>query len=133
MEQATLHYIIRDHNRELFEERKKRFEKIASYLNEKYGAGTVTLAIEDSYYNMKEQLLPHPEILRRANEAIASVGLAPKSSPIRGGTDGARLSFMGLPCPNLGTGGCNGHGRLEFVSVRDMEKVVLILKHILTN
>ena len=133
VEQATLHYIIRDHNRELFEERKKRFEKIASYLNEKYGAGTVTLAIEDSYYNMKEQLLPHPEILRRANEAIASVGLAPKSSPIRGGTDGARLSFMGLPCPNLGTGGCNGHGRLEFVSVRDMEKVVLILKHILTN
>lgn len=133
VEQATLHYIIRDHSRERFEERKERFEKIAAYLSEKYGAGTVKLAIQDSYYNMKEQLLPHPEILRRANEAIASVGLTPKSSPIRGGTDGARLSFMGLTCPNLGTGGCNGHGRLEFVSVRDMEKVVLILKHILTG
>lgn len=132
VERARLHYIIRDHDRELFEQRKARFEKIAAYLNEKYGPNTVALTLKDSYYNMKDQLLPRPEILARAREAIASVGLTPTSTPIRGGTDGARLSFMGLPCPNLGTGAANGHGRLEYASVRDMEKVVLILKHILT-
>lgn len=103
VESARLQYIIRDHDRDIFEKRKARFEKIASYLNEKYGEGTVKVTLTDSYRNMKEKLLPYPEILEKATAAIASVGLTPTSSPIRGGTDGARLSFMGLPCPNLGT------------------------------
>lgn len=130
VENASIHYIIRDHSRELFEEKKRFFAAAASTLNEQYGAGTFTAEIKDSYYNMKEQLLPHPEIIDRAMQAMRSAGVAPEVAPIRGGTDGARLSFMGLPCPNLCTGGANYHSRFEYVPVEDMEKCAEILRNI---
>lgn len=130
VENTTLYYIIRDHSRELFEEKKRVFAAAAEQLNEKYGAGTFTAEIKDSYYNMKEKLLPHPEIIDRAKQAMRSAGVTTEVSPIRGGTDGARLSFMGLPCPNLCTGGANYHSRFEYVPVEDMEKCAEILRNI---
>ena len=120
-------YIIRDHDRVRFEEKKDRFLKIAAYLNEKYGEGTFTVDMKDSYYNMKEMILPYPEILDHAVAAMKELGVEPRIQPIRGGTDGARLSYMGLPCPNLGTGAYNGHGKYEYVSVQSMEKSVKLL------
>ena len=112
---ARLSWLIRDHQREKFQERKDCLERIAAYLNARYGAGTVTLRIQDSYYNMKEKLLPHPEILERARHAFRAVGVEPRDVPIRGGTDGAKLSFLGLPCPNLSTGGYHYHGIFEYI------------------
>ena len=129
-QQASLHYIIRDHDREKFEEKKGRMEKIAAYLNGKYGPGTFALDMRDSYYNMKEKVREKPEVIERAYAAIRSCGLAPRSVPIRGGTDGARLSFMGLVCPNLGTGGRNYHGVFEYAVVQEMETMVEILKNL---
>ena len=126
-ETAQLHYIVRDHDREKFAQKKERVEKIAAYLNDKYGDGTMVLEMADSYYNMKEKLEDRKEILLRAQEAFRACGVEPYSTPIRGGTDGSRLSFMGLPCPNLSTGGANGHGRFEFASVPAMEKMVEVL------
>ena len=126
-ETAQLHYIVRDHDREKFAQKKERVEKIAAYLNDKYGDGTMVLKMADSYYNMKEKLEDRKEILLRAQEAFRACGVEPYSTPIRGGTDGSRLSFMGLPCPNLSTGGANGHGRFEFASVPAMEKMVEVL------
>lgn len=127
-QQAEMHYIIRDHDREKFEARKERMGKIAAYLNEKYGPGTFDVALRDSYYNMKEKVQERPEVIERACEAIRQCGLTPRSVPIRGGTDGARLSFMGLVCPNLGTGGRNCHGIFEYAVVQEMETMVEILK-----
>ncbi|NLD83481.1 MAG: peptidase T [Clostridiales bacterium] len=127
-QQASLHYIIRDHDREKFEGRKARMEKIAVYLNDKYGAGSFDLALRDSYYNMKEKVQEKPEVIERAFEAIRQCGLTPRAVPIRGGTDGARLSYMGLICPNLGTGGRNCHGIFEYAVVQEMETMVEILK-----
>ncbi len=127
-QQACLKYIIRDHDREKFEARKRRMEKIAAYLNEKYGPGSFDLTLRDSYYNMKEKVQEKPEVIQRAFEAIRQCGMTPRAMPIRGGTDGARLSYMGLTCPNLGTGGRNCHGIFEYAVVQDMETMVEILK-----
>jgi len=126
-EQAKMHYIIRDHDMARFEEKKARFVKVAEYLNERFGAGTVELTLTDSYYNMKEKLAPRPEIMERAGEAMKACGVSPFVVPIRGGTDGARLSYMGLPCPNLSAGGFNGHGRFEYIPVYALEKMAEVL------
>jgi len=121
VEEASLHYIIRDHDREIFEKRKAAVRGIAAALNEQYGDGTVDLVIVDQYYNMAEILKDHPELVRAAEKAVSSLGGTPVCKPIRGGTDGSKLSFMGIPCPNLGVGGYNFHGRFEYVCVREME------------
>ena len=127
VETASLEYIIRDHDRELFAKKKERMHKIAAYLNEKYVEGTVKLDITDSYYNMKEQIIPHMHLVENVLTVYDKLKITPKVQPIRGGTDGARLSFMGLPCPNLGTGGHNFHGPYEFVCIQSMEKSVQVL------
>lgn len=129
VEQANLQYIIRDHDREKFEARKQLMQNNAALLNEKYGAGTVELQLKDQYFNMKEMVEPHKELIEYGKEAAKEVGLNPKVVPIRGGTDGARLSFMGLPCPNLGTGGFGFHGPYEHVTAEGMELCVeMIIK-----
>ena len=125
-------YIIRDHDRDRFETRKKTVERIAAYMNEKYGAGTVECNVQDSYYNMREVIEPRMDIIRRAGAAYRAVGVAPFEKPIRGGTDGSKLSFMGLPCPNLATGGMNYHGRFECIAVQDMDKMAEMLVALLT-
>ena len=130
IESATLQYIIRDHDRFKFEQKKSRFQSIAAYLNQRYGEGTVTVTLKDSYYNMKEKILPVMHVVDRAKAAMAAAGMNPVTVPIRGGTDGARLSFEGLPCPNLSTGGENYHGRYEYIPVEDMLRCVEMLKHI---
>lgn len=132
VEKTLLEYIIRDHDIAKFNIKKERFQKIADYLNEKYGQGTIELKLEDSYFNMKEKILPHMHIVENAIRAMENVGIEPKVVPIRGGTDGARLSYMGLPCPNLCTGGHNFHGRFEYIPIQSMEKVVELLIEIAT-
>lgn len=124
---AELSYIIRDHDREKFEARKKLIGEIADRLNEKYGDGTVAIEIRDSYYNMLEKIKPHMHLIDNAIAAISSVGLNPTIVAIRGGTDGARLSYDGLPCPNLGTGGANYHGNFECITAERMDKAVAII------
>ena len=133
VEHAKLSYIIRDHDREKFEARKAVFEKAAKEMNRRYGGGTVKLTIRDSYYNMKEKIEPCMFLVEQAKSAMLELGIAPKVQPIRGGTDGARLSFLGLPCPNLCAGGENFHGRFEYVPVEDMEKITKLLATILWN
>lgn len=132
-QEATAIYIIRDHDRAKFEAKKKEFERIADYLNEKYGAGTFELTMKDSYYNMREIIEQDMSIIRRAEDAIRGAGLTPAAVPIRGGTDGARLSFMGLKCPNLGTGGRNYHGVYEYLNADDAEKMTDIVISLLTK
>lgn len=129
-EQARLRYIIRDHDKNQFEAKKVRMEKICAYLNEKYGAGTFVLELRDSYYNMKEKIEPHMFLIERARQAMLHAAVEPKIVPIRGGTDGARLSYMGLPCPNLSTGGHNFHGRFEYIPVQAMDSMVEVLLNI---
>ncbi|MBQ4150954.1 MAG: peptidase T [Clostridia bacterium] len=124
---ATLGMIIRDHDREKFEARKVFVKNLVDYMNTVYGEGTFVLEMRDSYYNMKEQILPHMHIIEAAENAMKKQGLSPRCVPIRGGTDGARLSYMGLPCPNLPTGGVNFHGVHEFISVQSMETMVKVL------
>ena len=133
VEHAKLSYIIRDHDREKFEARKAVFEKAAKEMDRRYGSGTVKLTIRDSYYNMKEKIEPCMFLVDQAKSAMLELGIAPKVQPIRGGTDGARLSFEGLPCPNLCAGGENFHGRFEYVPVEDMEKITKLLATILWN
>ena len=123
-ETAKLSYIVRDHDRALFEARKQRLQAIADYLNVKYGADVVELELKDSYYNMLEKVQEHPEVIERALNAMRELGDTPVSVAIRGGTDGARLSFMGLPCPNLPTGVYNMHGVLEYASIPEMQHEV---------
>lgn len=130
VETAILNYIIREHSKEKFEERKAFVRKCADILNEKYGAGTVELELKDQYYNMKEMVEPHMHLIEYAKEAAKEVGLNPKVVPIRGGTDGARLSFMGLPCPNLGTGGFGFHGPYEHITAEGMELCVEMMRKI---
>ena len=130
-ENAYLSYILRDHDSEKLEEKKRFILRAAEYLNARYGEGTVEVAIRDSYRNMREIIEQHMDVIERARNAIRNEGLEPVSVPIRGGTDGARLSFMGLPCPNLGTGGHNAHGIYEFVAAEDMEKMVDILASVI--
>ena len=133
VEQAVLRYIIRDHDMEKFQQKKAVMESAAAFLNAKYGEGTVTLTLRDSYYNMRGQIEPHMYVVERAMKAMEAVGMKPVAVPIRGGTDGARLSYMGLPCPNLCTGGENFHGRFEYIPVEDMELCAKLLIQILTN
>jgi tripeptide aminopeptidase len=132
VEKSSLRYIIRDHDMGKFEEKKALLQAAAEFLNTKYGAGTVRLTLKDSYFNMKERIEPCMHIVDRAKEAMRQAGMEPYEAPIRGGTDGARLSYMGLPCPNLCTGGANCHGRFEYAVVEDMEKCVQMLVNILT-
>lgn len=131
VEDASMVYIIRDHDRDKFEEKKEYFKRVCDFLNEKYGAGTIKVQINDNYYNMKEKVEPHMHLIDNAKKAMEELGITPIISPIRGGTDGARLSYMGLPCPNLCTGGDNYHGKYEYVSVNAMEKTVEILLKII--
>lgn len=127
-ENAQLTYIIRDHSREKFETKKELFLQIADRLNEKYGQGSVEAEVKDSYYNMREKIEPENMFLvEAAKTGMEQLGIVPKIQPIRGGTDGARLSFMGLPCPNLCAGGHNFHGRFEYCVVESMEKIVELL------
>jgi len=128
--EASLDYIIRDHDREKFESRKQKMQEIAEVICKKYGDKTAEVEIYDQYYNMAEVVLKHPQIIKRAQAAISAVGLEPVSNPVRGGTDGAQLSFRGLPCPNLGTGGYGFHGRYEFAVAEEMEQMVEILLNI---
>lgn len=132
-ESATLRYILRDHDIGLLEKKKEKVRAIADWLNNVWGEGTVTVTLKDSYRNMKEKVLPHPEIIDRAKDAFLSCGVQPLVQPIRGGTDGARLSWCGLPCPNLSTGGYNFHGRKELITVQAMEKMTDVLAAIVTS
>ncbi len=127
VESATMAYIIRDHNKEKFEKKKAFLVEAIAFLNHKYGEGTFTLTMKDSYYNMKEKVEPHMQLIENAKEAMLELGIEPIVVPIRGGTDGARLSFMGLPCPNLCTDGQNYHGKYEYITVQGMETVVELL------
>lgn len=131
VEESVLRYIIRDHDMEKFTELKDIMVAAGEKLNKKYGPGTVQVALRDSYYNMQDKIAPCMYIIDRAEAAMRKVGMAPRTVPIRGGTDGARLSYMGLPCPNLCTGGENYHGRFEYIPVEDMEKCVDLLVEIL--
>ena len=133
VEHSTLRYIIRDHDMDKFRAKKQLMEDAAAFLNRKYGEGTVKLTLRDSYFNMREKIEPCMFVIDRARKAMEAVGITPKAVPIRGGTDGARLSYMGLPCPNLCTGGENFHGRFEYIPVEDMEKCVQMLVQILTT
>ena len=133
VEETELRYIIRDHDMEKFTEKKEFLAKAVAFINEKYGADTAKLTMTDSYYNMKEKIEPCMYVVERAKKAMQDVGITPITVPIRGGTDGARLSFMGLPCPNLCTGGENYHGRFEYIPVEDMELCVKMLIEILTT
>ena len=133
VENSTLRYIIRDHDLEKFREKKAAMELAADFINRKYGEGTCQLTLRDSYFNMKQCIEPVMYIVDRAKKAMAAVGMEAREVPIRGGTDGARLSYMGLPCPNLCTGGENYHGRFEYIPVEDMELVTKLLIEIMTN
>ena len=133
VEEAKLSYIIRDHDMEKFREKKTLMTAAAEYLNRKYGPGTVAVDLRDSYYNMKKHIAPCMYVVERAKAAMKAVGMEPREVPIRGGTDGARLSAQGLPCPNLCTGGENYHGRFEYIPVEDMELCVDMLARILTD
>lgn len=129
VENASIQYIIRDHDRKKFEAKKVFMQQTVDYMNKKYRENTVVLEMKDQYYNMREQVEKTFHVVENAQKAMEELGIVPKIVPIRGGTDGARLSFMGLPCPNLFAGGHNFHGKMEYVSVESMEKAVrLILK-----
>lgn len=127
VEKTRLDYIIRDHDRSRFEEKKERFLKTAEFLNGKYGQGTIVVEMKDSYYNMREVIEPHMHLIDKVKDAMEELEIVPFISPIRGGTDGARLSFMGLPCPNICTGGENFHGKYEYTCIQSMEKCVELL------
>ncbi|MEG1165789.1 MAG: peptidase T [Oscillospiraceae bacterium] len=133
VEEAELQYIIRDHNREKFENRKQFMLWAGDFINKKYGEKLVEVVLQDRYYNMREKILPHMELIELAKSAMEGEGIKPLVVPIRGGTDGARLSYMGLPCPNLCTGGHNFHGPLEYCSVNAMEKVVDVLMRLVSS
>lgn len=124
VEKASMEYIIRDHSREKFEAKKQYLQEVVAFLNRKYGEGVITLNLKDQYYNMREMVEPHLEVIEKAEEAMKRAGVVPVVRPIRGGTDGARLSYMGLPCPNLFTGGMNFHGKYEYCSLNTMEKAM---------
>ena len=130
---AELDYIIRDHDRAQFEARKARFAAIADYLNGVYGPGTVEVKIKDSYFNMREIINGRMDIVQRALDAYRAVGVEPSIAPIRGGTDGATLTYKGLPCPNIATGGMNFHGRFECVAVEDLDKMTDMLVRLVTE
>ncbi len=132
VEQADFAYIIRDHDRARFEDRKALMVKVVDFINSKYGAGTAVLVLKDSYYNMREQVEPHYHIVEKAVKAMEMAGVKPKIQPIRGGTDGANLSFKGLPCPNIFAGGLNFHGKMEFVPLESMEKASEVILNLVS-
>ena len=127
VEETTLQYIIRDHDRARFESRKREIEHLARKINQEYGEGTVEVEIRDQYYNMREKVEPVMHIVTLVEEAMKEVGVTPKVQPIRGGTDGARLSFEGLPCPNIFAGGVNFHSRFEYLPIPSMEKAMEVI------
>ena len=129
-EQASLSYIIRDHDRQLFEARKNKVQEIVASINEKYGSGTAQLELKDQYYNMREKVEPMMYVIDIAKQAVEASGATPKIKAIRGGTDGAQLSFMGLPCPNIFAGGLNFHGPHEFCPVQSMQKAMMTVVNI---
>jgi len=133
VEKTTLSYIIRDHDRDRFDRRKKEFEHLVHKINAEFGENTATLDMKDQYYNMREKIEPVMHIIDLAFEAMKQVGVTPSVKPIRGGTDGARLSFDGLPCPNIFAGGHNFHGRFEYVPVQSMEKAMQVIVKIVEN
>ena len=130
VEESSLSYIIRDHDRARFEERKREIERLAGVINDTYGAGTAEVEMRDQYYNMREKIEPVMHVIDLAKSAMESVGITPVVKPIRGGTDGARLSFEGLPCPNIFAGGENFHSRMEFVPIPSMEKAMQVIVQI---
>jgi tripeptide aminopeptidase len=131
VDHAELVYIIRDHDRVSFEHRKEFVTKVAAIMNDKYGSGTVTVEVTDQYYNMKEKIDPVPYVVDLACDAMTQIGVTPRKVPIRGGTDGAQLSFKGLPCPNLFAGGLNFHGRYEWVPIQSMQKAMMTVVKII--
>ena len=131
VEKTTVSYIIRDHDRKKFEERKAHLQMLVDKINSEFGDNTATLEVKDQYYNMKEKIEPVKYIVDIASEAIRQAGVEPKVKPIRGGTDGAQLSFKGLPCPNIFAGGHNFHGKYEFVPIQSMEKATKVIKNII--
>ena len=133
VEHTVMQFLIRDHDSKLFQQKKELMGQAASYINVKYPTQPVTLTVKDSYRNMKEKILPRMDIIESMEQAMRENGVEPVSTPIRGGTDGARLSFMGLPCPNICTGGANAHGKMEYVVVDDMEKIKDIIKTAIYN
>lgn len=132
VEQASVSYIIRDHSMEKFQQKKALMQEVVAFINAKYGAGTATLDMKDQYYNMREQVEPHYHIIEKAMKAMEMAGIKPVVQPIRGGTDGARLSFMGLPCPNIFAGGHNFHGKLEYLPLQSMEKASEVVLNIIS-
>ena len=132
VEEADFAYIIRDHDRARFEAKKELIGRVAAFMNAKYGEGTVQLEVKDTYYNMRAQVEPHYHIVEKAVKAMEMAGIQARIKPIRGGTDGANLSFKGLPCPNIFAGGLNFHGKMEFVPLRSMEKASEVILNILT-
>ena len=130
VEEADFAYIIRDHDRAKFEAKKVLIQQVTDFINTKYGEGTATLVLKDQYYNMREQVEPHYFIIEKAIKAMEMAGIKPKIQPIRGGTDGANLSFKGLPCPNIFAGGLNFHGKMEWVPVQSMEKASAVILNI---
>lgn len=133
VEEADIQYIIRDHDSLLFERKKAMMQECVGFINRKYGEGVATLEIKDQYYNMKNQIEPHYHIIEKAVKAMEDAGIRANIRPIRGGTDGARLSFMGLPCPNIFAGGHNFHGKYEYVPVQSMEKATEVILNIIRN
>ena len=132
VEAASLAYIIRDHDRSRFEARKAAMSAAVDTINKKYGAGTARLDLKDQYYNMREQVEPHYHVVEKAVKAMELAGVKPHIQPIRGGTDGANLSFRGLPCPNIFAGGLNFHGKFEWVPVESMEKAASVIRHLIS-
>ena len=132
VEEADFAYIIRDHDRAKFELKKKVMQECADFINSRYGEGTATAVIKDQYYNMREQVEPHYFIVEKARKAMELAGIKPRIQPIRGGTDGANLSFKGLPCPNIFAGGLNFHGKMEWVTLENMQSASLVIRNIIT-
>lgn len=133
VEEADIQYIIRDHSMAKFKEKKRMMKEAVSFINAKFGEGTATLEMKDQYYNMREEVMPHKQIIDIAVKAMEDAGVKPVIQPIRGGTDGARLSFMGLPCPNIFAGGHNFHGKLEYLPVESMQKAYEVVLNIISN
>ncbi|MDD3274013.1 MAG: M20/M25/M40 family metallo-hydrolase, partial [Bacteroidales bacterium] len=133
VEIANIQYIIRDHDFNKFDEKKLLISNCIEFLNKKYGEGTFTLELKDQYYNMRKQIEPHYHIVEKAVTAMEQAGIKPNIKPIRGGTDGARLSFMGLPCPNIFAGGHNFHGKFEYIPVESMEKATEVIINIISQ
>ena len=132
VESATFSYIIRDHDMALYEQKKAYMQKCVDFINEKYGEGTATVEIKHQYYNMRKEVEPHYHIVEKAKLAMEMEGITPNIKPIRGGTDGANLSFMGLPCPNIFAGGHNFHGKMEFIPLESMEKASKVILNIIS-